>query len=301
MNNPIHILGSGSIGLLFANYFSKAHPVTLITRKDNTKQQIISYRHQQETRTFMVTCATACNTHNIQQLFLPVKSYQVEDAFLSIKEHLADNAIIILSHNGMGLTESISQHLTANQQLYFISTSMGALKEQCFSVNHTGLGISSIGAVNLAAKDKLDCMFNQLSSIVPNLQIEYKLPDLLWRKLLINIAINPLTTLHQVKNGQLIRPQFSLLILNLINETINVAKACGVELALASTLESVYSVISRTADNYSSMNRDVYYRRQTEIDAITGYVIKKGLQHNIATPFNTAIMNAIQDDKLSLS
>ena len=44
---------------------------------------------------------------------------------------------------------------------------------------------------------------------------------------MVNIAINPLSALHNVKNGELRAPQYNSTIINLLTEACNIAKAQG--------------------------------------------------------------------------
>lgn len=57
--------------------------------------------------------------------------------------------------------------------------------------------------------------------------------------------------------------------------------------------ESIDRVIEATSQNYSSMQQDVAQQRPTEIDFITGYVIKKAAQHSLAVPVNQSLYQHI--------
>lgn len=63
----------------------------------------------------------------------------------------------------------------------------------------------------------------------------------------------------------------------------------------AQTLYSyVMQVIHLTADNLSSMLQDVQAQRHTEIDYITGYLIRRGRSHGLALAENRQLFDLIK-------
>jgi 2-dehydropantoate 2-reductase len=56
----------------------------------------------------------------------------------------------------------------------------------------------------------------------------------------------------------------------------------------------VMQVIQSTADNTSSMLQDIRSQRHTEIDYITGYLLRRGRSHGIPLPENTRLFEIIK-------
>jgi 2-dehydropantoate 2-reductase len=116
----------------------------------------------------------------------------------------------------------------------------------------------------------------------------------LWQKLLINCAINPLTALANVKNGELAQASYRPTLQAICEEVCLTAQACGIFIDANSALEQVLNVIENTAENYSSMHQDIAHKRPTEIDAINGYVVKQAQKKGIDVPVNTQMLLAIK-------
>ncbi|MEJ2597857.1 MAG: 2-dehydropantoate 2-reductase, partial [Anaerolineales bacterium] len=113
---------------------------------------------------------------------------------------------------------------------------------------------------------------------------------LLWGKLVINAAINPLTALLGVPNGALLqRPSAHRLMAAAAAEAVAVAAARDVALPHSDPLETILAVAQRTAENRSSMLQDVQRRAPTEIDAINGAIVRLGEQAETPTPVNRAL------------
>ncbi len=108
----------------------------------------------------------------------------------------------------------------------------------------------------------------------------------LWEKLLVNVAINPLTAILRVPNGVLPGlPEAWEMALAAATEALAVARAAGV--AVAGDPEAlVRRVCTATAANRSSMLQDVLAGRPTEIEALNAQVVSRGETLGVPTPVN---------------
>lgn len=120
-----------------------------------------------------------------------------------------------------------------------------------------------------------------------------------WHKLAANCLINPLTALHQCKNGELVDlPEWSHYLKTVPEEVARVASlSVGNESPLeiyASSLRNFCQVVvEATRDNRSSMLQDVNGGRKTEIDALNGYIIRLGKELNIPVPANSDLYERV--------
>jgi 2-dehydropantoate 2-reductase len=71
-------------------------------------------------------------------------------------------------------------------------------------------------------------------------------------------------------------------------------KSVHIEASSDSLLDKVNQVISATANNYSSMHQDIVNARPTELDYITGYVIKVANAQSIDVPVHQRLYNQLQ-------
>jgi 2-dehydropantoate 2-reductase len=160
---------------------------------------------------------------------------------------------------------------------------------------------------------------NDLSTtILPISQMHHQL----LLKLVVNAAINPITAILGVRNGELIgsspvhrmivalASESSRVILSYLTSlhsdgassataTANLARssnAAGVSKDVQAMFQpsalqaQILNVCSLTAPNASSMLVDVEAGRQTEIDYINGYLVALGQRMNIPTPVNEMLM-----------
>ncbi|MFO4670010.1 2-dehydropantoate 2-reductase [Vibrio cholerae] len=285
----IVVLGPGAVGSLWALHLHRAgHQVALWSRQSQPTLEL----QLDDSEPVLFSNQSLEILANADLLLITVKVWQVEAALLPLLPHLNRDTILLFMHNGMGAVEAISESLT-HFPVLFATTTHGALKATLNQVSHTGFGQTQVGPFNaLGARcDFIADVFNHaLAPVTWNPEIQ----QALWRKLAVNCAINPLTAIHQCANGALAAPEFTPIITAILGEVAAVMQAEAISVEAEALRDGVYQVIQATAANLSSMHQDVFHRRPTEIDFITGYVVRKGEQHGIATPVNRALYQQIK-------
>lgn len=108
---------------------------------------------------------------------------------------------------------------------------------------------------------------------------------LLWSKLVVNAAINPLTALLRVPNGALLEsPAARALMVEAAREVAAVAVAQGVALPFEDAGAYVEQAAALVALNRSSMLQDALRGAVTEIEPINGAVMRAGAAVGVPTP-----------------
>ena len=196
---------------------------------------------------------------------------------------LAEDGLALTLQNGLGNREILAERLGSGR-VALGSTTTGATL--------LGPGLAKAGGegtLSIERHERLGPLQQALTRA--GFQVEL-VPDaraLIWNKLVVNSAINPLTAILRVPNGQLLeRPAARKLLHALARETAAVAEAEHIQLASSDPVSLVEAVARGTAANHSSMFQDIQRGAPTEIDAICGAVTRAGLQHRVPTPLNSA-------------
>ncbi|MGF1804263.1 2-dehydropantoate 2-reductase [Aliivibrio sifiae] len=288
----ITILGPGAVGSLWACCLQKAgHNVSLWTRSSTSSDISISL-NAKENSSHSFSCNDKGSLIHCDLLFITVKAWQVKNALLPLLANLSKDTILLFMHNGMGAIDDIKEQIKHHPILQ-ATTTHGALKESSHKVKHTGMGHTVIGPYNASGAQ---CQFLQevLEHSLPSIEWNPEIQIALWKKLAINCAINPLTAIHQCQNGHLVHSDIHQDVIRICSEVLQVLQQEKVEWTEAELVSIVNQVISATSENYSSMNRDCFYQRKTEIDYITGYLLQKAELHGISAPINQTLYNQIK-------
>ncbi len=318
-NKPIHVLGAGSIGLLWtASIRSRLqkYPITLLLRDheqnrkkvlqghldlswkslrdddDNTKLQNISLpvqfiRDQQNT------------IDTIQTLLVATKAHQAKQAVESVLDRLllgtddTDNKtqIIVLCNGALSVRDELKKLQDSDKlSLVLATTTHGAYLETPQTLIHAGYGTTVLeqneSMVELWNSAGLNC------SSITSQQME----SVLWNKLAANCVINPLTSLFECTNGELLmEPSFFELQDELLTEVASVAEGIVTNPPTIDEMRQFVSqTIHATIHNKSSMYQDILAERQTEIQHLNGYVVRKAKELGQECPANEDVCMRIQ-------
>lgn len=112
----------------------------------------------------------------------------------------------------------------------------------------------------------------------------------LWRKALVNAAINPVTALHGVPNGRLLDPPYREEARVLLREAQQAAESAGVPFSDSEADGDLDRVVRATAGNRSSMLQDRDRGRETEVDAISGELLRTASANGLDLPATRAVI-----------
>jgi len=278
----IAIIGAGSIGLLFSSYINSDFDVTLYTR---TKEQAEEINHFGLTlkKGVQITKIAACavpftewdGTEDLS--IITVKQYQLDSIISKLNDLPVTTNNLLFLQNGMGHLKLLNT-LKANN-IFVGSVEHGAYRENPYTVSHNGDGVTNVSVVRGDSAELIQFASSAPSNFPIVIKEDYY--RMLTSKLIVNAVINPLTALLHVKNGDLIRNPFYLQtveklfaeicqILNLENREEN--------------LKKIKNICDLTADNRSSMLKDLEAGRSTEVDAILGFLLEEAIRKDMEAP-----------------
>lgn len=264
----IHIIGAGSIGLLFAHRLSMCgHSIHIITR--TAEQSALLGQHGIVNQSVQKVTASPLEQSQFNQadaVLIAVKQYHLETILPVLTEIPASTPLIFLQ-NGMSHLE----HLTRlpHEHIYVSTVEHGAKKLNAYTVQHNGVGwwrIASYKGQRENINAILACHHNDFP-----ISYDEDYLRLLRVKLIKNLMINPLTALFQVKNGALAKNLYLREMMAALYEEL--AAVFPDEIAYCS-FDDILDLCRKTSENESSMLSDIKAGRKTEIESLTGYAIK---------------------------
>ena len=270
--NTIHILGAGSIGLLWAcRLVELGVTPTLITRQPASNLHIHRTENN-KTENFQLDAVSTSDIFSINFLLITTKAHQTQSAVLSIKQQIRPDAIIVLLQNGMGNGEwLVEQFPTA--KIYLGTTTDGVFRTEKTAFTLAGVGETYFGPFTANAnKEGIELLLTADKNTFWDNNINAKL----WQKLAVNCVINPLAALYECKNGELItHPDYFSHFKIIAAETQTAFQSLHIPTPQPSLLEFAKRIAEKTAANINSMLADKHAGSGTEIDFILGYLLSK--------------------------
>lgn len=297
MSEPLYILGAGSLGLLWAARCARAGiDCRLILRNPQAladwrlQGSRVLLEEQGRISAIVVPGELATTSQQpIHSLVVATKAWATAEALEGLATRLWEHSQVLLLQNGLGSQQAASQRFPAQRVLY-ASVTEGAWKRTANHVVWAGAGQTLIGDPNQQpAPDWL----KQLTRAGIDWQWQTDILSVLWLKLAINCAINPVSALHDCTNGQ-VPENAGGLFGPLLTELHALLVSQGIALSRIELEHRILGVIHATAANSSSMRQDLHAGRRTEIDFILGHSYRTARQVGLATPALDSLYHQLQ-------
>ena len=297
----IIIVGAGAMGSLFGGLLAEAgNQVFLIDiwkdHVDAINKKGLWIEGFSGNRFVEIKAANEINDIDVKPdlLIFFVKSYNTEKAAKEVCQLIDKGASVLTLQNGLGNIDILSKYLGSDRVIAG-ATSYGATIISPGKVFHAGSGPTTIGELNGNITIRIKDIANLFSQSGIKTDITQNVLGVIWSKLVINVGINALGVLLNVKNGELITGAFAPKLQNdLIAEALLIAKKKGIRLLHEDMKKEVITICEKTKDNLNSMLQDVIKKRKTEIDFINGAIVDEGKAYNISTPVNETITYLIK-------
>ncbi|EEQ35277.1 2-dehydropantoate 2-reductase (Ketopantoate reductase) (KPA reductase) (KPR) [Microsporum canis] len=257
----------------------------------------------------------------IEHLIVTVKTTQVEKALLSVRHRLSPDSSVLFLTNGLGVLEEVNEKIWPEEKqrpnYLFGITTHGLYKSGLFETTHAGVGTTTIGVVRQSHQEDTEdntslapstaYLLKALTGAPELACISTNATDLLLlqlEKLAVNCVINPLTVLMDCKNGELLYNYNLTRVQRLLLIEVSAVICALPELQGVPGLQVRFSperlrtlavgVAGRTAENTSSMLQDARLGKESEIEYMNGYIVRRGEEVGVRCALNYMVVQLAQ-------
>ncbi|HZI89225.1 MAG TPA: 2-dehydropantoate 2-reductase [Candidatus Polarisedimenticolia bacterium] len=286
----IGIVGGGALGTLLASRFlARGAEVRIVTRSGGSRHDDLKREHP-EVRLGHDFAAL----EGAALIFLCVKAFHTRDVARSLGSLKLATASVCSLQNGWGNLELLDQALPS-LPLLAGATSLGAYLDDRGLLHATDRGTTVVapwrpadfGAAERAAH--LIRATGLLSEARPDARA------VLWRKLVLNSAVNPVTALGHCTNGALLQePALFEIARGAAREAARVGARLGLLDPDFDPEDALRAILRETAGNLSSMREDLARGRRTEVEEITGAVVRLAQQTGESAPVQNALLTLLR-------
>ncbi|MBH0170673.1 ketopantoate reductase family protein [Fictibacillus sp. 18YEL24] len=286
----ISVIGGGAIGLL-VSYFLK----------QNGQEPVIYTRSSEQAKELRRSGLTYRDTNGSETTVKvdakPFAQYFGEESscIIAVKQTAMNELHGLITYSEVSylfLQNGIS-HLSflktmPQKQITIGVVEHGAIKKDFTTVHHLGEGRIKVSSYRGDSEQTWGGLLH--SSRFP-IALEKEWERMVYEKLIMNASINPLTALLRITNGELLtNPHAFSMMKELFDEAVSVLNMTGRREVL---WKELLVLCRNTSLNRSSMLKSVESGKQTEIESITGEVIKRGKELKIQTPYSRFAYEAI--------
>ncbi len=313
----ITIVGSGNIGSLFGALLTDVgEDVTLVDIRDDLveaiqKEGIRIDTSDGKSRHVRVKITRDISSVGVSDLvIIAVKGYSTRHAIESAMAVVGKDTYVMSVQNGAGNIETIAEVLGDELRIiggvFLCVITPLKLNHLSWVVGTGGLRIGPVSGVMSPRVEEVVKVFENAGiGVATSLNVQ----DLIWNKLLLNSCLCLATVLNLTNDEFLSYPSTRQLVHLIANECIQVCRAKGINLAnpedpIKPLLDTLEAFRASGQKPKCSMLQDMERGRRTEIDTITGSIVKGGEKHHIPTPVNEAfvlLVKAMEEKAFNLA
>lgn len=284
----VSVIGPGAMGCLFAaRLASSGITTTLVDYKTDRAARLAKSGLRIETADGDLVSKPSVSTEVPSKQDLVIV---LTKAYTTPGLKLPRGVPILSLQNGLGNIEVLCE-LVGSANVLAGTTSEASTFIEEGHVRHTASGITKLGKWTSCNED---AAIEALTRAGFRAERTDSPGQTLWEKVVISAGINPLTALLDVPNGKLLElREARQLIRDLVVEAAKVAATEGYHFSY-SLVERAEEVCRETSDNISSMLQDVRAGRQTEIEAITGEILRRGELASLPAPRTRVIWQLLK-------
>lgn len=295
----IGIIGTGGVGGYFGAKLAKAgNDVIFIARGEHLKAML---EHGLQIKSIKgdFTIKPVNATHHLETLqdaaiiILATKAWQVKEVATQLKSIIDPTTIILPLENGILSSEELLEVLPNHHVLGGLCRIISKIQAPGI-IEHVGVNPTiTFGELNneaTQATETLKKLFDQAgieSYHAKDIQAER------WKKF-TSICVSGLLALTRTNYGELrSTPETRALMIQLYHEIVAVAKAAHINLPDDFVDKTIAITDALPPDSNSSMARDIWEGKPSELEYQNGTIVRLGKKFNIQTPVNEFIYSCL--------
>ena len=301
------VVGAGAIGSLLVGHLGTIVNMTVLTRREEharaLNEQGLRVSGKSELHADVRAATDATELGEVDLIIIASKALAVEDCARMIAGHFP-GAHVLMIQNGLGCEEVVS--CFGDWPIISGVTFMSGTRHTDTHVEYeldtaTWMGPWAGGSATFGYV----CQVQELLNCSGLKAEAYR--DLLphqWSKLIFNSAVNSISALTNLPHVKVFAARDKLgdlghLVYAMMNEAKRIAQARGVTLADDPWVMNVKAVHqgNTSGDDYAhvpSMLDDVRNRRLTEIDWITGSIVREAKKAGIPAPYHETLYRLVK-------
>lgn len=284
----VSIIGPGAMGCLFAARMADSGiQATLVDYKAERAERLSKSGITVERRngTLKANPAVAAEVPEKQDLVIVLTK-----AYSTARLELPNGVPVLTLQNGLGNVETLCDMVGSAFVLAGTTSEASTFLDEG-RIRHVADGTTVLGSWT-------SCPVDAAESALKTAGFKTEITDtpgqIIWEKVVISGGINPLTALLGVPNGKLLElREARQLIRDLVVEAAKVASTEGYRFS-HSLVERTEEVCRETAENISSMLQDVRAGRETEIEAISGEILRRAMTASLPTPRTRVVWQLVK-------
>lgn len=297
----IAIIGAGAMGILFGGYLAKENDVTLIGVNPQKMSAMakggvrILEQDGSEYTAHPRACVGGEETETMDLVIVFVKAGQTEAALSANRALLGGHTLLMTLQNGSG-HETILSRYAEPQNIAIGTTQHNSAVRGDGVVYHGGVGPTVIGPLEGSACgcERLRLVAETFAACGFACEVSPQIRRMIWHKLFTNASSSVLSGVLQTPQGFLLdSPSAWEMTETLIREAVRVANGDGMGFDEDEIISEIRGNLGRGRQGITSICADLRDGRKTEVDTISGSVVRASRQNGVPAPSHELMVRLV--------
>ena len=294
----IAVIGAGAMGSIYGGHLSLHNDVYLIdtnqTVVDHINQNGLILQEDGKDVTYHPTAVTSTQgIEPVDLVILFVKSLFSKAALSNNQGIIGPNTYLMTLQNGSGHEDILAEFAPESRIIIGTTEDNGAVLG-LGHVRRGGSGKTNIGMLTEDKENFLAKLKECLDSCGFQGNIHENIRQLIWNKLFTNVSLSAVTGVLQVPMGFIAGNEHAWAITKqLIHEAVAVAHGLGLEADEEDITEKVRQTSLGSPEGITSICADLRDGRKTEVNTISGSVVRASKQCGVPAPTHEMIVELV--------
>ena len=302
----IGIIGAGGVGGYFGGKIANAgHDTTFFCRGEQLKalqtNGLIVKSLEGDFKIDKINATDKLgNLANIDLILICVKAFQITEIREELNNILHHESIILPLQNGVLAATELSEIIDIKHIIGGLCRIISKI-ESPGVINHLGISPSIVfGEFDKQKTERLKRIQEIFNAAGIESNISEDIEAELWKKF-IAICVSGLLAVSRTTYGELRElPETREMMIGLLKEVFILSQKIGIKIEYDFVEKTVSLIDSYPYNSTSSLTRDVWEGKLSEIDYQNGSVVKLGEKYGVDTPINKFIYNCILSGELKI-
>lgn len=294
----IAVLGAGAMGGLYSSYLSRRNEVTVIDVNPAVVEKInaegLEVQEPDGSSNVYHPHATLSTEGMapVDLVVIFVKAMFSESALNNNKGIIGPDTYLMTLQNGSGHEDMLGKFV--EQDHIIIGTTQHNASVGGLGVTrHGGSGITHMGCV-VGSAARLQKFADTFTDCGLEADVSDGVQKMIWNKLFTNVSASALTGALQVPLGYISSNEHAWnLCCTLIREAVDAAAGLGMEFDYDAKVAEVKAVCDNSPNGLTSIYADLRDGRRSEVDTISGSVVRAGKKAGVPTPSHAFVVELI--------
>ena len=294
----IAVIGAGAMGSIYGGHLAEHNDVVMIDTSQAVVEKIkasgIVLEENGEERTFRPRAATSsASLEPVDLVMLFVKSLFSESALEQNRSIIGPSTYLMTLQNGSGHEDVLSKFAPVERVIIGTTNDNGAVLGPAH-VRHAGEGETNFGLLTGKDDPFLARLKEALDACGFKAAVSGNIQQLVWNKLFVNVSLSAVTGILQVDMGYIAANEYAWAMASqLLHEAVAVAHALGLEADEEALLQKVKTTSQMSPNGCTSIRADLRDGRKTEVEAISGSVVRAAKKCGIAVPRHEFVVQMV--------